>query len=334
MNKKIDFVITWVNSKDPKWITSFNLHNKNEKYDDISDMSEERYRDWDNLKYWFRGVEKYAPWVNQVFFITAGHLPSWLNINNEKLTIVKHSEYIDEKFLPTFNSRVIELNLVNIKNLSEKFVLFNDDFFLINPVYPTDFFSSNGLPLDYFVLNAESGGSLSPIVMNNLELINKHINKRKFIFKNISKFINIKYRFHLIKNLLLLPWPNITGFYETHLPQSYLKSTCMQANELFSYDIKRTYKSRFRLKSDVNHYLYRFYALITGSFTPRRPGLLGSYYSISKSNCSDICDVIKNTKNKVIAINDSSEISNFNDCKSMLNNSFSLKFPHKSSFEI
>ena len=27
----------------------------------------------DNLKYWFRGVEKFAPWVNKIYFITYGH---------------------------------------------------------------------------------------------------------------------------------------------------------------------------------------------------------------------------------------------------------------------
>lgn len=34
-----------------------------------------RYRDWENLKYWFRGVETFAPWVNKVYFITYGHIP-------------------------------------------------------------------------------------------------------------------------------------------------------------------------------------------------------------------------------------------------------------------
>lgn len=73
----IDFVITWVDGNDLEW--------KREKAArlgrtdmDISvntDDRKERYRDWDNLRYWFRGMEKYAPWVRKVHFVTWGHIP-------------------------------------------------------------------------------------------------------------------------------------------------------------------------------------------------------------------------------------------------------------------
>ena len=87
--EKIDFVLLWVDGSDPAW-----LEEKN-KYSDVQvnvSASAARYRDWDNLQYWFRGVEKYAPWVNKIFFITWGHLPKWLNINHPKLQIVRHEE--------------------------------------------------------------------------------------------------------------------------------------------------------------------------------------------------------------------------------------------------
>ena len=74
MDTKIDFVITWVNGNDPKWLK------EKEKYL-LSNLglssSENRYRNWDNLKYWFRGVEKFAPWVNNIYFITCGQTPKW-----------------------------------------------------------------------------------------------------------------------------------------------------------------------------------------------------------------------------------------------------------------
>ena len=81
---KIDFVIAWVDGNDEKWLlekSKYSLVKEN-------DQSKIRYRDWENLKYLFRGIEKYAPWVNNVFFITYGHLPSWLNVNNDKLKIL------------------------------------------------------------------------------------------------------------------------------------------------------------------------------------------------------------------------------------------------------
>ena len=104
---KIDFVISWVDGADPAW--------RKEKYKYMGmnepDAGADRYRDMGILKYWFRAVEAYAPWVNQIHFITWGHLPSWLNVNHPKLNIVNHNDYIPEEYLPTFNSHVIEHNL-------------------------------------------------------------------------------------------------------------------------------------------------------------------------------------------------------------------------------
>ena len=91
------------------------------------DDREERYRDWDILQYWFRGVEKFAPWVRKIHFVTYGHLPKWLNTKNPKLHIVNHEDFIPEKYRPTFNSHVIEWNFHRIHGLSDNFVYFNDD---------------------------------------------------------------------------------------------------------------------------------------------------------------------------------------------------------------
>ena len=70
---------------------------------------------------------------------------TWLNTENPKLTVVNHKDYIPEEYLPTFSSHPIELNLHRIKGLSEQFVYFNDDTFIINAMQPEDFFKK-GLP--------------------------------------------------------------------------------------------------------------------------------------------------------------------------------------------
>ena len=137
-DQKIDFVIAWVDGNDPEW--------RREKSDRISGISgfdrvddrEERYRDWDNLHYWFRGVEKFAPWVRKIHLVTWGHIPHWLNIEHPKLNIVRHEEFISEKFCPTFNSHTIEWNLHRIPDLSENFVYFNDDIFLLKSIAAED----------------------------------------------------------------------------------------------------------------------------------------------------------------------------------------------------
>lgn len=135
--EKIDFVILWVDNNDPIWQNAFRSYLPQSQYTD--DTRYIRYRNWDNLRYWFRGVEKFAPWVNKVHLVTCGQIPDWLNLNVPKLHFVKHSDYIPAEYLPTFNSDTIILNLHRIEGLSERFVLFDDDCFLIDKVEPKRF---------------------------------------------------------------------------------------------------------------------------------------------------------------------------------------------------
>lgn len=108
----IDFVIPWVNGNDPEWIKEKSNFEKQSE----GDRRDIRFRDWDNLRYWFRAVEAYAPWVNRIHFITWGHLPEWLNTAHPKLNIVTHQDYIPQAYLPTFNSHTIELNMHRIQS--------------------------------------------------------------------------------------------------------------------------------------------------------------------------------------------------------------------------
>ena len=104
MKDKIDIVIPWVDGNDIKWQNEKNKY-KQKKDEKLNNSS--RFRDWDNLQYIFRGIEKFMPWVNNIFFITWGHLPKWLNVDNPKLKIINHKDYIPSKYLPTFNSHTI-----------------------------------------------------------------------------------------------------------------------------------------------------------------------------------------------------------------------------------
>ena len=178
---KIDFVILWVDGSDEAWLK------EKEKYspETVSYGSgKNRFRDFDNLQYWFRGVEKYAPWVNYVYFVTWGHLPVWLNTDHPKLKVIKHTDYMPDKYLPTFNSNAIELTLNRLSELSEHFVLFNDDMFLISPTKPEDFFV-NGVPCDEMLERVirVSGKrySIAHTHVNNMCIINDHFRKKEMV---------------------------------------------------------------------------------------------------------------------------------------------------------
>ena len=138
----IDFVITWVDMNDAQWQKDFATHSG--KIDNnTNEFSEARFREYGLLKYWFRGVEKFAPWVRKIHFVTCGQRPEWLNTHHPQLHLVNHEDYIPTSFLPCFNSSLIEIYLHKIEGLSEHFVYFNDDFFIISPITPERFFTTD-----------------------------------------------------------------------------------------------------------------------------------------------------------------------------------------------
>lgn len=330
---KIDFVILWVDGSDPKWIKD------KEKYVEKSvngSESDNRFRDWDNLKYWFRGVEKYAPWVNKIHFITYGHLPEWLNLNNEKLDIVRHEDIIDKEYLPTFNSNVIELNMHKIKGLEEHFVAFNDDMFICSKMEEKDFFSNEGLPMDECVQNVIiSYGNKDQIAhacLNNIDIINRNFSKRAVMKENMFKFINVKYGVRNFRTLFLLPWYAFTGFYNPHLPVAHLKSTFNNVFNVEGEYIERMFKNKFRKSDDISHWVMRYWNLCSGNFCPRKSNI-GKYFDASDDN-TDICKAIESEKVKLLCINDSSTNYDFDKAKIEINGAFENLFPEKSTFEI
>ena len=81
-----------------------------------------------------------APWIRNIYIVTNGQVPSWLDTSNPRIRVVTHREiFHDQSALPTFSSPAIEFNIHHIPELSEYFIYFNDDVFLGSPVYPYDF---------------------------------------------------------------------------------------------------------------------------------------------------------------------------------------------------
>lgn len=331
-NSQIDFVITWVDGSDKEWIKEKEKYLKEKNHAN----SNNRYRDWELLKYWFRGIEKYAPWVNKIYFVTYGHLPQWLNVKNDKLVIIKHDDYIPKEYLPTFNSNVIEMNLFRVKGLKEKFVNFNDDMFIINYTTEHDFFKDD-LPCDLAGCNINmpigEEDEISHIMLNNIDVINKYFQKNKLIIKDFSKWINFKYGKYVLRTFFLLPWPKFSLFQEMHFPSSILKSSM---NEIYKLEEKRfteTFKHKFRSEKDLNQWLFRYWQIAKGNFAPRSYKF-GKYYDINEENLDNIRKAIFSNKHKVICLNDTKEHIDFEKIKQELVKIFSGKFPEKSSFEI
>lgn len=330
--QKIDFVIIWVDGNDPEWQA------EKAKYDgtlEKGDNSVVRYRDWDNLQYWFRGVEKFTPWVNKIHFVTWGHLPKWLDVNHPKLNIVNHKDYIPSKYLPTFNSHTIELNLHRINGLSEQFVYFNDDMFITQAMYPEDFFR-RGKPCDTFSLNAIYFGKDSAGFFNgaDMEVINHHFPKKKAMKENILKWYHPNNGFkHIIKTTLLLPWPWFSGFYYHHLPNSFQKSVFEEVWKEEKDILESTSACRFRERTNVNQWLFKYWQLASGNFSPRS-SKIGRCYHVKETNFVSLCDAIRTGKYKMLCINDTANTIDFEHKKQLVNKEFQQLLPEKSKFEI
>lgn len=324
----IDFVIPWVDGNDPAWAMEKSKFSSSPS----SDSRIQRYRDWDNLQYWFRAVEEFAPWVHYVYFITWRHLPTWLNTKHPKLKVILHEDYIPRKFLPTFNVNPIEINIHRIKGISETFVYFNDDMFLTRPVKESDFFIED-IPRAEFTMIpfAPWEDAISGIEFCNMKIINKYFDKKKFQFSNICKIFssqnNIKQHIH---NLLMFPYKVFSAFYNSHLPSSLKRSTFIELWQM-EYDIlAETSSHKFRDYNDVNQYLFQYWDILKGNWIPRSPNF-GCYYDLSK-NFEECIRDIKCQKRYMICCNDT-VLDSFESKKIRLQQAFKEILPNKSSFE-
>lgn len=326
----LDIVLIWVDGNDPDWQYEYKKHSS--KYIN-GDTSEIRFRDFELLKYWFRGIEKYMPWVRKIHFVTCGHYPNWLDINNKKINFVKHSDFIPKEYLPTFNSHTIELNLHRIKGLSENFIYFNDDFFIINKINSDYFFNlKTKLPKDCLIFNPIIPGGISHIVMNNLEIIKKYHTKNSITKKHWKKILNLKYGKNLLRTLFLMPWPELIGFKDTHLPAAFKKETYIELWNLEYDALHTTCKSKFRENNNISQYLIRYWQLANGFFEATDVTKKSEYLDLGRDNINHICNLIESQNKSILIINDAN-VENFESVKIKLINSFNKILPEKSNFE-
>lgn len=327
--EKIDFIITWVDGNDKAWQKEKNKYSGNPNGNGVN-----RYRDWGTLKYWFRGVEKFAPWVHKIHFVTWGHIPDWLDTNHPKINIVKHEDFIPKENLPLFNIRAMELHFHKIKGLAEQFVFFNDDFFLTKPVKETDFFK-DGKPKDCFIENAlmtnGCNDTYANSLLNDMTIVNNIFNKREVMKKNFFKIFNYRNGLKNLRTFLLLPWPYFSELYNPHTADALLKSTLKEVWQKEPNWLTDASKNRFRDYNDISKYVFRYYQLMSGNFSPRNVNF-SHYFELTNKN-DTILKAIKKQKYHIICMNDSTPEIEFEKVQKEILAAFESVLPEKSSFE-
>lgn len=341
-NYPIDIVIPWVDDSDPMWIKERAKY-LGEFYEKKSNLSH-YFRDWDTLRYVFRSIEKNMPWVRKIHFLTCGHLPQWMNTDAEKLSFHKHADFFSKgSTLPVFSARPIEMNMMNIPGLSERFVYFNDDTVVMQSVSPERFFKGD-LPVDYLVLDIPRGGWVydkirvkdpyAQTVKNSINLINKIYPLSKLHSESPEFFFDLSYKLSdRVRNRILPFIKKYKWIKVNHNPQPFLLSNLRECERLFPEEIALTRTHRFREYTDLNQYLFRDIALMSGRFYP---------HYFNDDHCIVLASIKRYTEERhylseknFICLNDTQFLSSeeYPALRDMVIADMKAAFPEKSSFE-
>ena len=224
--EKIDAVITWVDGSEPNYKLKLEENLKNKK------IINRQYTQANEIDFCVASIIKFAPFVRKIFIVTDKQKPRFSGIRHmvslEKIEIIVHLEIFRDNMdsLPTFNIRSIDALLFKIKNLSNKFIYFNDDMFLIKETSEEEWFKDNKAVLT---------GSWTKTY--NKQLI-------KTISQRIKNLLNIRPSFNAAQSKAA----NIAGFHN-----KYFKSYHCGRPQIKSV-IKDFYdKNPQRLISQIRH---------------------------------------------------------------------------------
>lgn len=325
----IDLVVPWVDSTDPQWQQTYRM------YAGTDDSSAFLYRDWGWMRYWFRAAERNLPWIRRIHFITFGYVPSWLNPDHPRLNIVKHSDYIPQDYLPTFSSHTIEWNLHRIVDLSEQFILCNDDMFFLRPMAGTDYFRE-GLPCDVLHIcpvTESRAKTFNHLLLNNMVVLNKHFDMHASAQEHPEHWFSGQYPEDIRKdNECALCWNRFPGLYYDHMPVPMLKSTIRELWETEGQMLDRVCRKPERdFFTDVNLFLVRFWNLARGRFIPYcRPK--GIYCLVSDPD-ERIIEAVTGSS-PLLCINEAGIDVDEDARRHLILSLLETRFPEQSSFEL
>lgn len=300
----IDLVVTYVDSSDPQWQRLYKKHAPEEVREDSN--GKQRFRDNPNFRHFFRGIELYTPWINNVFLVvqSLSQVPSWLDVT--KVRIVLHEDFIPKEFLPVFSSQAIEMFLHLIPGLNEKFLYANDDVYFIGPLRPENFFLNDKVKTSFKVTTLSN---IEPLPLWQQSIINSGMLVNKKETEKIKK----------------------QGQYMTpmHSTRPYLKSKMEEAFNKHK-EIILSSITKFREGNNFTIYLYDFYLKTLGLVMERDYMF---YHYGSKTPLAFIGNCLVNPQtNKVMCLNDSSEELN-PEREQYIKDKFNHKFPNKSKYE-
>ncbi|MFD6152762.1 stealth family protein [Streptomyces sp. NPDC060243] len=225
----LDVVYTWVDGDDPE------LADRRARHREVAgiggrtrEAGASRYTSRDELRYSLRSLEMNAPFVRNIYIVTDGQVPSWLDTVASGVRVVDHKEIFDDpSVLPVFNSHAIGTQLHHISGLSERYLYFNDDIFVGRPITAGHFFHGNGIARIPFSPNQYGLGAPHPdepapnSAGKNVRTLMAGAHGRM----TVNKFL--------------------------HTPHPQMRSVMREIEERYPEAVARTAASRFRSITDI-----------------------------------------------------------------------------------
>ncbi|MGH3652857.1 stealth conserved region 3 domain-containing protein [Glutamicibacter sp.] len=308
----VDAVYTWVDSADPVWQEAYREFKQSipagASHPSSRDLA--RYTSRDELKYSLRSLEMNMPWIRNIYLVTAGQAPTWLNTENSKIKLVSHSEIFDspEECLPTFNSHAIETQLSNIGGLSEHFIYVNDDIFFGRPMSPNVFYTGSGA-VKYSLAKAHYAEATNPRLAVNLAAqLNADLIQDKY-----GKTTALKFR---------------------HVAHPQRKSIHEIIRRSFIEEVNATAKHKFRHVDDISlpSSLAHYVAAAEGIGVP--VDIDYSYVDLGSEHLAmKLYRLVRGRSMQMFCFNEVSSVSGTEKRGQLAKRVLDTLFPYKSSFE-
>lgn len=331
MDIPVDIVYTWCDSADEKWAAKKDAVARSCGLPADSRANAAcRFAGGEDIKFALRSMEACAPWIRTVFLVVDddASLPPWLDTGNPKLRIVRHSEIIPARFLPTFDSSCIEHHLAHIPALSERFLCANDDMMFYRKVEPSFFYAADGLPYCRFA------GKPRPADWKPANPYESRLRRALDLVLSRHPHPGRQLRSAAVR-------------YPHHNIDAYLRSDLLATFDRYSDEIAKTLGLHFRSKDTVQRIVYYYEALATGRGHYRlarravgvkrswirsllRPAYAESLQFVRKRWKTGL-DELRQWRPGLFCFNDTLEITD--EDRAELARVYGELFPEKSSFE-
>ncbi|WP_335986378.1 stealth family protein [Glycomyces sp. MUSA5-2] len=262
----VDAVYMWVDGADPEWEAQRlrHLHGETGDHAHLSGLS--RYTDRDELKYSLRSLHTFAPFLRNVYLVTAGQTPDWLDTSAPGLHLVDHAEiFEDPSVLPVFNSHAITTQLHRIPGLADHYLVLNDDVCFGGPSRPEQFFHANGIARAPFSSMQIGLGEARP---EDSAPNFAGRNVRALLERDFGRFTVNKFK---------------------HIPLPQLRQVAFELADRYRDAVAATARSRFRDPADIEFSgMLHHYSLLTGRAVPGVSKLL--YIDVAEAGAAERLD--------------------------------------------